>query len=110
MRCYASPLLLFLLLLLLLGQLTLLSSRGRLEEEKKGSPGKTFENKTYKEEEEEEEEERERLSAQKEKQKQKQKQKQTQAEEDDKNALPEIPACTLKAAQKRGVFVGLMMP
>ena len=106
MRCYASPLLLFLLLLLLLGQLTLLSSRGRLEEEKKGSPGKTFENKTYKEEEEEEEEERERLSAQKEKQKQ----KQMQAEEDDKNALPEIPACTLKAAQKRGVFVGLMMP
>jgi len=106
MRCYTSPLLLF--LLLLLGQLTLSSSRGRLEEEKKGSPGKTFENKTYKEEEEEEEEERERLSAQKEKQKQKQ--KQTQAEEDDKNALPEIPACTLKAAQKRGVFVGLMMP
>jgi len=104
MRCYASPLLLFLLLLLLLGQLTLLSSRGRLEEEKKGSPGKTFENKTYKEE--EEEEERERLSAQKEKEKQ----KQTRAEEDDKNALPEIPACTLKAAQKRGVFVGLMMP
>ena len=26
------------------------------------------------------------------------------------NALPEIPACTLKAAQKRSVFVGLMMP
>ena len=104
MRCYTSPLLLF--LLLLLGQLTLSSSRGRLEEEKKGSPGKTFENKTYKEEEEEEEEERERLSAQKEKEKQ----KQSRAEEDDTNALPEIPACTLKAAQKRGVFVGLMMP
>jgi len=103
MRCYTSPLLLF--LLLLLGQLTLSSSRGRLEEEKKGSPGKTFENKTYKEE-EEEEEERERLSAQKEKEKQ----KQSRAEEDDTNALPEIPACTLKAAQKRGVFVGLMMP
>ena len=26
------------------------------------------------------------------------------------NALQEIPACTLKAAQKRSVFVGLMMP
>ena len=36
--------------------------------------------------------------------------KQTRAERMINNALPEIPACTLKAAQKRSVFVGLMMP
>ena len=55
------------------------------------------------EEEEEEEEERERESTQKQKTKTNDKRMIT-------NALQEIPACTLKAAQKRSVFVGLMMP